>query len=239
MVLLNTIAASTASSTETENINQITPGIALAPPVKVDLKPTAPRPTKPQGQQPTNHQRHNWQQKARDFHPGELVPFDLRMIALRRTFGNGLASGQILIRSQWGWTFSKQFDFLVAAMFLPGADDRIKDGVIQDQTAWLPYDEGYQSNRDKFWDILEIKVDTDQAPFVRACDRLGNPYKGAAWEPMTLETVQLRMYKPEHLAAVMAFTGLEYSAWKHGENYRAPVLSDKDASVLAQRKRLS
>ena len=254
----------------------------MAPPVTVNI-PSAPAkvevgalvgrvelPAKPQ--RPSAHSQHQNQRNQQTQHnyprqpkkqftprppmqPGELLPLNLRRIALRKTCGHGLGSGQLLVRTQYQWKYSKAFDFVVTDMFLPTTVERKADGLVLDHTSYIPFNSTIErGDRANWWVILQIRVGEDGKPWIRSCQLSGLPYglllsddtrsetEPTPWEPMDTGMCQLRMHKPEHLAAVREFTGLDYDAWdKNPKLYDQGMGAKVDvaASVLMQQTYLS
>ena len=276
MTLVKSLAE--IDSTSTNAATMVDANTALAPAVPVELQPAIADPTpaivapnrKPKVERvvlPTPEEmkkptpalrRANWKPRTTEYRPGAPVPLEFKMIGLRRTYGQGLASGQILIRTpKQRWKFEENPELFVSAVFLPGAEDRVKPGVVQDHISWMPYDETGANPRDQ-WDILEIKVTETGRVLVRACTSQGKPYKvdkegrhtyydmdfkheyvnkSQPWRPFNA-SLKLSVYKPEHISAIKEFTGLEFPVWQHGGRYGNPALDEVVGSAYAQRQSL-
>ena len=226
------------------------PGLTTAPPQTLDIStsnlrprpPQAPPQRKPQWQQQRSQgtKRHrmadDWDVTAPPAYEEIKLKEDswAELCRLRMTFGGGLASGQLLVKTYPEYALDKPCQFFVMAGLLPTQEQRLQDGPPGHVTERIFFDRGPYVKDAKKLAIMEIKVETvrlrkgevapeGQTPiarWVRMCGvELGNPYQDRQrhtlipWTPMDEANLQLQIHNPDILAAVAAFTGIQYVPW--------------------------
>lgn len=189
--------------------------------------------------------------------PNTAISLQLPRIQLRRTFGNGLGSGQILTKAP---NFPKLIrdrgdagnlleklepgdEFMVLATYLPTIPEISAEGLAYNQSEWLPYNKGYFDEEWHRMIVLEVMVQMHQdklVPFVRAFSSNGTEIARKKWFPMTVENVRLLFDNEDALSALADFSGLQYKLWKPeiAEPPLQSLVSDEVASVLAQKRYL-